>query len=412
VHAVLGDVSAGPFAVPGSLGGLVPNPGLVEGSAVALAWDVRDGLDPDQWSRIMIDRQELPAADELMSLRFSGLPARRAYMAAGSLMRFFMIERGMDAFVEAYRSGSVADLTALERDWHDHLAKVQVTPHERGIAEVALARSSIFSAACPHALAKLRVDLAGDLSARDDTRLLDTCRAILDIDPNAPNARAALIGVLARSGRTDEARSELDALRDAMAAPKPLVANAIEAYADASWTLGRYDEAETLYGELLEIPRTDGPVRQTEVKKLALDAGSPQREIVYQMLLDRSSSPVVVHLAHRLSTMRNDGLGQYLQARQLVGQGQFGLAAPLLEDAARLGLPTKRLRAELNRLMGVSYFALERYSESADAWRKHATISAAAAAEAERWLERIEYATTGAVSPQIEGPSSARRAAP
>lgn len=412
VHAVLGDVSPGLFAVPGSFGGLVPNPGLIEGSAVALAWDVRDGLDPDQWSRIMFDREELPSARALMSVRFSGLPARRAYMAAGSLMRFFMTKRGMGAFIEAYRSGLVDELDALERQWHGHLTKVRVTPHERGVAEVALARSSIFSAVCPHALAKLRADLAGDLSARDDARMLDTCRAILDIDPNAPNARAALIGVLARSGRADEAQSELDALRDAMTAPKPLVANAIEAYADASWTLGRYDEAAALYQELLEIPRTDGPVRQTEVKTLALDAGSPQREIAYQMLLDRSSSPVVVHLAHRLSTMREDGLGQYLQARQLVGQGQFALAAPLLEDADRLGLPTKRLREELNRLMGISYFSLERYSESADAWREHATVSAAAAAEAERWLERIEYATTGGVSPKLEGPSSARRAAP
>lgn len=412
VHAVLGDVSSGPFGVPGSVAGLVPNPGLVEGAAVALAWDVRDDLDPDQWSRIMIDRDELPTADTLMSVRFSGLPARRAYMAAGSLVRFLITTRGVDAFVEAYRSGSIEGLQELETAWRDHVREVPVTTHERDVAEVALAQSSIFSAVCPHALAKLRADLAGDAAARDDARMLDTCRAILDIDPNAPEARAALVGALARSGKAEQARSELDALRATMTAPKPLVAAALEAYADASWTLGRYDEAASLYDELIEIPRTDGPARQTEVKKLGLDAGSPQREVVYQMLLGHSSSPVVVHLAQQLSTMREDGLGQYLQARQLIGQGQFGLAVPLLEEAERLGLPTHRLRVELDRLLGIGYFALERYAESAESWRARGAVSAATAAETERWLERIEHATTGAISPKLRGPSSARRAEP
>ena len=78
VHAVLSEAGRGPFAVAATWGGLIPNPGIIEGAAVALAWDIRDDLDPDQWSRIMVDREELPAADALMSVRFSSLPARRA----------------------------------------------------------------------------------------------------------------------------------------------------------------------------------------------------------------------------------------------------------------------------------------------------------------------------------------------
>ena len=114
VHAALAEVGRGPFSVAATLGGLVPNPGIVEGAAVALAWDLRDDLDPDQWSRIMRDRNELPAASAVMSVRFSALPARRAYMAAGSIIRFLIASRGMDALLAAYRSGGIERLDELE----------------------------------------------------------------------------------------------------------------------------------------------------------------------------------------------------------------------------------------------------------------------------------------------------------
>ena len=412
VHAVLAEAGRAPFSVAANFGGLIPNSGIVEGAAVAIAWDLRDDLDPDQWSRIMMDRQELPAAGELMSVRFSVLPARRAYMAAGSMMRFLIATRGGDAFLRAYRRGKIEGLGELETQWHAYLEEVPVTAHERSVAEVELARPSIFSAVCPHELAKLRSDLAGDVAAQDDARTIETCRAILEIDDKEAHAHAALIGALARTGHTTEALVKLDALRATMNAPKPIVAAALEQYADASWTLGNLDEAERLYEELLAIPRTDGPARQSEVKKLGLGATPVERELIYEMLLGRPSSAVVVHLAQALATIRNDGLGQYLEARQLIGQNRFSLALPLLQDAQRLGLPTPRLERELARLFGITYFALGRYPKSAGAWKHRASSSRAAHEEAARWLERIEHAETGTVTPALPDPSSAPLAAP
>ena len=412
VHAVLAEAGRGPFRVASMFGGLIPNPGIVEGAAVALARDVRDELDPDQWSKILMDRNELPAARTIMSLQFSALPARRAYMAAGSIIRLLIATRGMDAFLDAYRHGRIEDLDALDAEWRAYLEDVPVTAHERGVAEVELAMPSIFSSVCPHELAKLRAHLGGDTAARDDLRTIDTCRAILDINESEAEAQAALVGALARSGQNAEALATLEALRDAMAAPKPIVAAALEAYADASWSLGRLDEAAKLYDELLAIPRTDGATRQAEVKKLALGARDDERSLIYQMLLDSSPSAVVVHLAHALAAIRDDGLGQYLEARQLMGQSRYALALPLLQDAERLGLPSVRLERELSRMLGITYFALGRYDESAEAWREQAWTSRAARAEAERWIERIEYAQTGTLSAVLPSPSSAPRAAP
>ena len=412
VHALLEEAGRGPFAIAATLGGLVPNPGIIEGAAVALAWDIRDDLDPDQWSRIMMDRNELPSADDVMSVRFSALPARRAYMAAGSLIRFLIVTRGMDRFLETYRRGEVDDLRELEAQWKAYLAEVPVTAQERAVAEVELARPSLFSAVCPHELAKLRADLAGDAAAQDDVRTIETCRAILDIDAHDAQAQAVLVGALARNGHDAEALAVLDALRAAMNAPKPIVAAALEQYADASWTLGNLEEAGALYEELLSIPRTDGAARQSEVKKLGLGATDTERMLIYEMLVGRSPSAVVIHLAQALATIRGDGLGQYLEARQLIGQNRYALALPLLEDAKRLGLPSLRLEQELSRLLGITFFALGDFGKSAAAWRERMEISRASHAEGQLWLERIDYARTGGVSPVLPGPSSALQAAP
>ena len=50
VHVVAANASRGPFRVSGTYGGWLPNPGFIEGVAVAIAWDRRDGLSPDEWS--------------------------------------------------------------------------------------------------------------------------------------------------------------------------------------------------------------------------------------------------------------------------------------------------------------------------------------------------------------------------
>lgn len=411
-HAVLRDTARGPFSVAGSFGGVVPNPGIVEGAAVALAWDVRDDLTPDQWARILLDRNELPPARELLSLRFSALPGTRAYMSAGSIVHFLITTRGTDSFLKAYHDGTIDDLDALEGAWREYLATVEVSDHERGIAEVALARPSIFTAVCPHRLAQLRRDLGGDTAARDDERTIETCRSILEIDENEAQAHAALVGALARTGKEDEAEAELEALRAAMNAPKPIVAAALEQYADASWTTGEVDRARALYEELLAIPRTDGPARQSEVKKVGLEGSAEEQALVYEMLVERTSPPVAVHVAQALTDIRPDGLGPYLEARQLLFQGRFALALPLIERAETRGVPTDRMSRELTRMKGIATFALADYDASRAAWEARAAGSDAERADAERWLERIDYAETGQVSPIWPDPSSAPRAGP
>ena len=156
-HIVAGAASSTFLRIPMTHGGMIPNPGLIEGVAVAAAWDLREELTPHQWSRGMMELGELPSISTLMGLGFGTLPARRAYSASGSFMRWILDTRGTEAVNQAYAEGTLESLgriADLEAEWQGFLAgSVPLDEDEKNRIALAMHRRSIFSAVCPHHMA-------------------------------------------------------------------------------------------------------------------------------------------------------------------------------------------------------------------------------------------------------------------
>jgi hypothetical protein len=70
-HVIAGSFGRGPFRIAGDLGGLLPNPGLIEGMAVAASPDDEDLTDA-QWARAMMQIGILPDMRTIFSLEFLG----------------------------------------------------------------------------------------------------------------------------------------------------------------------------------------------------------------------------------------------------------------------------------------------------------------------------------------------------
>ncbi len=68
-HVVAGSFGRGPFRIAGSAGGLWPDPGLIEGVAVAASPD-DDELTDAQWAHAMLDLGSLPPMASVFSLGF------------------------------------------------------------------------------------------------------------------------------------------------------------------------------------------------------------------------------------------------------------------------------------------------------------------------------------------------------
>jgi tetratricopeptide (TPR) repeat protein len=402
-HVVAGQTGSGPFRVSGRLGGLLPNPGLIEGVAVALAWDPRDELTPHQWARAMVEVERMPALGQVLGLAFMLEPGANAYTATGSFVRYLLDEHGAGVVREAYRTGDVVGATGrplsdLEARWRAFLATVPLPEGAVELARLRFEQRGLFSTVCPRQLALLRKRMHEDLAAGDAQRLLETCEEILTIDPAEYRARAELVGALARAGRGDEAQIQLDLLASRYQAPSPVMATAHERLGDAAWGDGQVDQARRRYRALLDHPQSPDRARTLEVKALAVDGLPEQRALIRELLLgdEGGGSPpaVVVHLARELSDLRFDGLGPYLEGRQLHQHQRHDRAAALLDAAVVRGLPTERLRREALRLLGTSLYGAGRLADAERFWRLQLGFADGHAAryEAEEWLARIRHA--------------------
>lgn len=394
-HVLAAEMGRGPFRIAGSLGGLLPSPGLIEGLAVAASQEARDGLGPDAWSRAMLELGLLPRMQTLLGLGFLGEAPSTAYVASGSFLAFVRATEGPAAVRTAYRRGGfdAQTLVRLEAAWHRALRATPIPEDTLALARLRFERKGLFSAVCPHVMAGLRGELASARQSGDDRRVRAICARILAVDPSDAGARIAMIGALAREGRVAEAARLRDVLAAEPRMPTPYVHAAELAIADAALERGDLEAARTAYDRLLRAPLADDTLRVLEVKRLALDAPHGDRERIVAIVHGRrgraASGVLAVHLAHGLAASRADGLGPYLVGRQLVNDARYADAIPPLREAERRGLPTARLSRENARLLALALDARGACAEAAERYARLATdpyarIDATLRAEAAR----------------------------
>lgn len=364
-HVVARHATDGPFGVPGRLGGLIPEPTLVEGMAVALEPHARDELTAHQWAKAAQQEKLAPSLSALFGVRFFGANQALAYTLTGSFLRFVLETRGADALRKVYASGDVEralgkPLAELERAWRAYLAGVPLPERAAALAHLRFERPGVLSQVCPHLVEELEGELGAALSAGDLTRAVDKCRAVLAIDRHDTGTRATLLALLAQLGDAGGAQAELATLADREHAPTPTLARARTALADAAFLRGDYDAAASAYRALLGEPQPEPDLRQLEVKLLALEAGEPARGVLRELMVGepfRSQDPrTAMHLIGELAPLRRDGLALYLEARQLVAAGRRDLAQGSLREALARGLPTTLLRVEALRMHALTSF--------------------------------------------------------
>ena len=402
VHVVAGNVGVGPFRIAGGLGGILPSPAIIEGTAVAVAWDAREGLTPHQWARAMLEVDLAPEMTSVDGLGFLLQPASRAYVASGSFVRWLLDTRGNAALRRLYTTGdwelalgqSLAD---AEADWHRFLLEEVELPDEaRALAQLRFERPGIFGQICPHQIANMRAELGADLAAGDDVAALGRCHDILELDDGQASIRATMVGALARLGRRDRADAELRALEGPPAAATPILSHARQELADALWRRGQRDQARDLYRALLDEPMAEDDARQIEVRLLAIEMGGAGEEALRELLVprrDRQNDPAVqLSEIARLERVRDDGLAAYLEGRQLLFRQRFDLALPRLLEARRRGLPTQGTRVEARRMEAIARFGVGELGPSAQLWREILQDDASSEGqrvEARDWLARV-----------------------
>lgn len=362
-HVVAGSFGRGPFKIAG---GLLPNPGLIEGVAVFASPDDED-LTDEQWARAMMDIGILPSMQRVFSLGFLGDASAKSYTLAGAFIDWVSRTWGTDKVRAWYAGASVEEVTglawpSLDAAFRAYLKQVDLPPEAQSFASAKFKRPGIFGRRCPHAVDAIRheADVCRDTQRFEEAiRLYDSALAKDDRDFSSKHSRAA---VLRRHLEKEKGRLELEAMTKNEAVPRTYRDRAEETLADADFVEGRFAEAERRY-DLLASKSVDEDVARTfEVKRYA--AATPRaRDAVRGLLLgDGVHGPDTFVAGIALGRWGDAPLANYLMGRNLIQHGFYEQGAAALDHALEAGwdptvallsgteaLPTPRIARETLR---------------------------------------------------------------
>lgn len=373
-HVIAGTFGRGPFRIAGDAGGLIPNPGLIEGVAVAASPDDEDLTDA-QWAHAMMQIGILPEMRTIFSLEFLGGASSKSYTLAGAFITWLGETRGFDVVRAWYGGAEITTLTnldwsALDKAFKDHLTTVPLPDEAASFARAKFARPGIFGRKCPHVVDALRHE--ADV-CRDTQRYAEAIRLYNEAiakDARDFASQKELATVERRHGDREKGRAALTELAtaDDTKVPRTYRDRAEEALADAQLIDGDHDGAAARYEALAARTVDEDVARTLEIK--ALGARDPAARPAIQALLlgdDKHGADVFlggVELGAWKATARSSptapppALVSYLVGRNLVGRGFFEKGASHLDDALASALPTPRVARETIRQRAVAACAL------------------------------------------------------
>jgi len=361
-HVVAGGFGRGPFRVAGSLGGLWPDPGRIEGVAVAASPD-DDELSDAQWAHAMLDLGALPPLRDVFSLRFLGVAASKSYTLAGGFVRFLLDRYGTDVVRAWYGGAPLEALTgktwdALDADFRAYVTATPLSPEARSFARARFERASVFGRRCPHVVDALRrkADACRDAHRIDAAN--EAYREVLALDPHDWAASYALVALSLLHVDGEFGAGRLDALLHAEETPRPWRDRTKEALLDRR-AQGIWEETSPAegYRELAARSLDEDFARTLDVKALAVD-GFPAARPALDLLLGHNGTPPDPSLAAldlgRWEAAGESPLSEYLVGRMYATHGRHGDARGhldhALEGAASL---TPRIARETLRLLAV-----------------------------------------------------------
>jgi tetratricopeptide (TPR) repeat protein len=366
-HVVAGSFGRGPFRIAGELSGLVPNPGLIEGVAVAASPDDEDLTDA-QWARAMMEIGLLPEMRTIFSLQFLGGASAKSYTLAGAFITWLGDTRGFALVRAWYGGGDVTALTgldwpALDRAFRQHLGAVPLPAEAASFARARFARPGIFGRRCPHVVDALRheADVCRDSQRFDEAIRLYNEAIARDALDFASQKEVATVERRHRDRERGRAALAAMAAADDQRVPRTYRDRAEEALADAELVDGDHARAGDRYEALSRRTVDEDAARTLEVK--ALGARSSDARPAVQALLvgdDKHGADVFVGgvALGAWSARAPSPLVSYLVGRNLLQRGFYEEGARHLDEALAGALPTPRIARETVRQRAIAACAL------------------------------------------------------
>lgn len=363
-HVVAGSFGRGPMRIAGDFGGLLPNPGLIEGVAVAASPD-EDELTDTEWARAMKARKMLPPMKEVFSLQFLGQSAGKSYTLAGAFVRWMMDAYGSET-VRAWYSGQSIE-ALLGKPWDAIDAEFRAFLDRRPVLDAAEAyvaakfdRPAVFGRRCPHEVDALRREADACRDAHRITCAKALYHAVLARDPDDHASRLSMAAIELRSGDEAKGREALAAIAGDERLPRTMRDRAREQIADLDLLEGKTEQAASTYDDIAAHGADEDAARTLEVKAIAARDPEVRDAVVALLIGSRDRPPDTMYASALLGAASDRGsvLASYILGKNLAQHGELVAAAAFLDRAlaaieAGAKIPSTRVYREMLRVRAV-----------------------------------------------------------
>ena len=353
-HVVAGSFGRGPFRISGPLWGLLPDPGRIEGVAVAASPNDNDDFTLDEWARTLLELRLLPPLESVFRLGFLGQNSATAYTVAGAFMHWFHDHYGAAALRRWYGGAAIEHVTgksfhALEAAWRADLERVPVAPSLLNEARVRFDRPALFGRRCPRIVDQLNGVASQKLGSADTAGARRAIAELLRLDPHHTGAKFELAACAVKDGDQAAAIAAYGTLAAAPELAELERVGAREALADVELRAGRLLDARRDYDAVARIVADEDRLRTLDVKRSPVT--ELQRRAIVDLLigdpiLGASFEVAGPRLAEWAVTEPENGLPSYLLGKNLFGRGRFLEAASYLDAALSKQLDLPRVLRE------------------------------------------------------------------
>jgi len=411
-HVLAAPFGRGPFAVASSHGGFVPNPGLIEGLAVAAS--PKDGdLTPAEWAKTMKDLDLLPPLERLFALGFLGENSSRAYTVSGAFVSYIHERFGAEAVRAWYGGADLGEVTKqswaeLESSWHTELDGISVSEAALAQAKARFDRPAIFGRSCPRVVDACRRRARRLADRGDEHGAIEQYTLAAELDPENADLRISMATLRARADDDDGGgRAELEKIASTDAVPRHMRDHALEALADLDLVAGRGRDAVRRYEEIASRLVDEGHLRTLEVKSYAATNEDARPAIIALLLWkgerlpDRATANDLLGAWGQRSL--EDGLPHYLLGRYYGGQGDYERATARLDTALERKQPIVRVTIEAERLQIIAACA-RTDSEAAHSWYARYVLHSEVPKARKQAMFRLVTRCTG-TAPEVSAPA-------
>lgn len=379
-HVVAGTFGRGPLAVAGPLGGWIPDPGRIEGFAVAAAPPEDSDYTLSEWTKALKDLGLLPRLRSLFKLSFLGKNSSTGYTVAGAVVDWLRARHGPSALRAWYSGASVEaafageSLDALAAAFTADLDRLVLPDRIRELARARFDRPAIFGRRCPHVVDELLEEAAIAYDGFDFDAARTAYETGLQLDPSNFGARMGLAACAERQGEPG-ARARYEAMARDPGLTRVQRASVLERLADLE-LLAHDDAAAALHYAAAEKDAFDEHrARTVAVKRYALSDPEGRAPITALLLGDPrlgSDLPQAsAELGEWAATAPENGLADYLIGKNLYTRARWRGAFERLSRALGRELPLASVRREALRTFVFAACALDEREAAARAMAEY-----------------------------------------